>query len=294
MTIVLFAALICVLVPTTFSTTLATALRVPVQIVLALIGLSLAVCTLSRLKSLRAATLIIHLGALIVLVGGLINYLGFVATINIYAGDSVSQVFRWDIEKDAALGFDLRVAGINLDFYPVAIKIGVLKNGHKADLVLTRTGDSFVFEKYRVLVGSLNNKTRDLELGVQSLAGSPVGTLSTAGRRDLPPDFPLDFKLVAFRTPDIKRIWVDLELLENGELVASGTSEVNHPLRWRGMQFFLTEVTTDSTARRYAGIQISKAPGIPYVYAGFAVFCLGLLLLLGRWFQGWIRSDSHR
>ena len=169
-TIGLFALQVCVLLPTTFSTELATALRIPSHIILALIGLNLAVCSLYRLKSLRTSTLIIHLGVLIILVGGLINLLGFVATINIYEGNSTDQVYRWDIEKDVNLGFDLRVAGINLDFYPIGVKIGVLKKGRKAGLVASHTGDSFVFEKYQIQIVSLNQQTKDLELAVQSLA----------------------------------------------------------------------------------------------------------------------------
>ncbi|MBU0479548.1 MAG: cytochrome c biogenesis protein ResB [Proteobacteria bacterium] len=294
LTIGLFATLIWVLVPATFSKAPAAFLHFPAILVLTLIAINLTACTLSRLKSLKASTLFIHCGVLIILVGGLINDLGFVATVNIFTGDSVNKAFRWDLEKDTALGFDLRIAAINFDYYPVAVKVGIMNNGRKENLVVTRTGESFVFEKYRVQVASLNHETSDLELAVQSLEGGPVGTLSTSGTRDLPADFPLDFKLVAFQTPDIKRIRVDLELFENGELVASGTSEANHPFRWRGMQFFLTRVTTDEFNRRYAGIQISRAPGIPCVYGGFAVFFLGLFLSLGRWLQRIIRSGSPR
>jgi cytochrome c biogenesis protein ResB len=49
------------------------------------------------------------------------------------------------------------------------------------------------------------------------------------------------------------------------------------------MQFFLTRVDADRMGRGYAGIQISRDPGIPFVYAGFIILCLGLLLALKRW-----------
>ena len=282
-TLGLFALLVCVLVPTTFFAAPASSLFIPAKIILALIGLNLAVCTLSRLKSLRAATLLIHLGSVVILAGALIDTLGFVSTVNIYEGTSTDTVFRWDIKKDVALGFDLRVTGINSEFYPIGVKVGVLKDGKKVDLFVTREGDSFVVEGHRVRVAALDLPARDLQLAVQSQDDGSITTISTSGRHELPPGFPLDFKLVAFQDPQVKRIWVDLELRKKGELVAAGTAEVNHPLNWQGRQFFLTKVTTDAFDRSYAGIQISKAPGIPYVYSGFVILCLGLLLSLKRW-----------
>ena len=279
----LFALLICLLVPSTFVPVLAPVLLKPVKIILAILGLNLVVCTLRRLKTLRISTLIIHLGSLVILAGGLISTFGFVATVNVYEDSSTGTVFNWDVEKEVPLGFDLRVARINTAFHPVDVKVGVLKNGRKGQLVVTRTGDFFVFEGYRVQVLALDPRTKELELAIHSPDGKQVGTLSTSGRKELPPGFPLDFQLVAFKDPAIKRVWADLELRKNGEVVAAGTSEVNRPLRWQSMQFFLTRVDADRSGRRYAGIQISRDPGIPSVYAGFAILCLGLLLALKRW-----------
>lgn len=281
--LVLFFLLVCLLVPATFSAELAPVLIKPVNVILALLGVNLAACTLRRLKTLRKSTLIMHLGCLTILAGSLVSSLGFVATVNIYEETSTDTVFNWDVEQDVPLGFDLRVARINTAFYPVDVKVGVLKNGKKAELVVTRTGNSFMFEGYQVQVVALDPRTRELDFAVHAQDGKRLGTLSTSGRKDLPPDFPLDFQLVAFKDPLIKRIWVDLELRENGKKVKSGTSEVNRPLRWQSLQLFLTQVNTDQFGRRYAGIQISRDPGIPFVYTGFTLLFLGLLLALRRW-----------
>lgn len=278
----LFMLLICLLVPSTFFPEVAPVLLKPVKVIFAVIGLNLLVCTLRRLRTLRFSTLIIHLGSLAILVGGLISTFGFLTTVNIYEGRSTDTVFNWDVEQDVNFGYDLRVARINMAFYPVAVKVGILKDGQKAELVVTRTEDSFVFEGYRVQVLSLDPGTKELELAVQTLDGKQIGTLSTSGRKELPTGFPLDFQLVAFMDPVLKRIWVDLELRQDGKLLASGTSEVNRPLRWQSMQFFLTQMDVDQSGRRYAGIQISRDPGVPCVYAGFIILGLGLLLALKR------------
>jgi hypothetical protein len=265
----LFALLVCFLVPLTIFNEFRPILIKPVKIILALICANLMACTLSRLKSLRRSTLVIHLGSIIVLTGSQISTLGFVATVNIYEGSTIDTVFNWDVKQDVPLGYDLRVDKISMSLYPVGIKVGVLKNG--------------LFEEYRIQVLRLDPLTKVLYLSVESLEGKVIGTMSTKGQKNLPPDFPLDFKLVAFQDPQVKRMWVDLKLLKNGKTIVSGASEVNHPLRWQGMKFFLTQITADDMGRPYAGIQISKDPGVPYVYGGFAVLFLGLLLALKRW-----------
>lgn len=279
----LFALLICFLVPLTLFTGLASILLIPVKIILAVIGLNLAACTLLRLKTLRRATLVIHLGALVILAGGLISTFGYVATVNIYEGTSTDTVYRWDVAQDVPLGFAVQVAGINVDFYPVPVRIGVMRNGRKAELVETRTGNVFAVDSYRIRVLSFEPLGQEVLLAVASPDGTQIGTLSTSGSKEVPPDFPLDFKLVAFQDPVVKRMWVDLELRKGNEVITKGTSEVNEPLKWEGMQFFLTQVAADDMGRLYAGIQISRDPGIRYVYAGFIILCLGLLLVLKRW-----------
>lgn len=281
--LVLFGLLVCFLVPLSIFNELRPVLIIPAKLILSFIFVSLAVCTVTKFKILRRSTLLIHLGSVIIFIGGFVSGFGFVATLNVYEGDTVDTAYNWNIEQDVSLGFDLLVDAINMDFYPVGVKIGVLKNGQKADLFESRTEDFFVFEKYRIQILRLDPFAKIAYLSVESLTGEAIGTMSTEGERDLSSEVPLDFKLVAFQDPQVKRMWVNLELQQNGKIIKSGTSEVNHPFKWQGINFFLTQVAADDMNRPYAGIQISKDPGVPYVYAGFAILCLGLLLALKRW-----------
>jgi len=286
----LFALFICILIPSTVSLKLASALAIPIKIITTLLFLILTLCTLRKLKSLRTATLLIHLGILVILLGSLISSLGFVATVNIYEGDTTDTAFRWDVQKDTGLGFDLSVVTVHREYHPVAVKVGVLKNGRRAALFVTRTGDSFSFEHYLVQVQSFDPAAKVLKLSIHTANGKLLGSYFTSGHNDLPLDFPLDFKLVAFKDPQLKRVWVDLELRENGEMIARGTSEVNHPFAWQGLRFFTTEANTDPYGRPYAGIQISRDPGVPYLYAGFIIFCFGLILMARNLYKGPARS----
>ena len=148
----LFALLICFLIPVTIFTAHVAAFLVPVKIILAVIWLNLVVCTLLKWKVLRVATRVIHLGSIIILAAGFVSSFSFVATINLYEGSTIDTVFRWDVHKDVPLGFGLHVSRINMDFYPVDIKVGVLKNGRKADLFVVRTGGFFDYQNYRVRI----------------------------------------------------------------------------------------------------------------------------------------------
>lgn len=282
-TLWLFTLLVLFLIPSTVVPEYTSLLLIPVKVILGLVGCNLLICTLHKFKTLKKSTLIIHLGVITILAGGLISTFGFIATVNVYEGTSIDNVFRWDIAQDVSLGFDIHVNKINFDYYPVQIKIGILKNGKKADLIVTKTDDFFDFENFRIKVQSFNPRKNDLQLTIETLDNRPIGTMFTSGQKDLPPDFPLDFKLVAFRDPVVKRFWVDLELRKGDQVILAGTSEVNKPLKWQSMHLYLTQVASDEYGREYAGIQITKDPGLPVVYSGFAILLAGALIALKKW-----------
>ena len=107
--------------------------------------------------------------------------------------------------------------------------------------------------------------------------GQVIGTSDTAGASTLPPDFPFSFKLVAFQNVAIKRFWVDLEFLENGQVVKNGSTEINAPLKWNGLDFFNTQISLDQENRPYAGIQIVDDPGKYVVYTGMFILSVGTI-----------------
>jgi hypothetical protein len=107
-----------------------------------------------------------------------------------------------------------------------------------------------------------------------------------SGRGREPPfDFEYAFVLVAYQDPMPKRVWVDLTLSRGVEIIAEGISEVNSPFEWQGLSFHITKIEQDPYGNPYAGIQITKDPGVPMVYAGFIIVCLGSVLNLLRRFS---------
>jgi len=286
-----FGALIVLLLPRSLLSAKFPALDTAIHLVLALIFLNLFVCSIRRFKTISKPVLFIHLGCIVTLTGVLISTLGYISTINIYEGSSTDIAFRWNVEKDVPLGFSLAVNGIHRSYYPINLKVGVLKEDKKHDLFIIKTGESFKLENYRVMADSLELTSKNLTLQVYGPDDRRIGTYNTGGGNSLPEDFPYAFKLVAFQDPMLKRVWTDISILQDNKVIANGVAEVNHPFIWNGLRFYNTSTGIDPAGGSYAGIQIVRDPGIIYVYAGFFIICLGALFDLKRLFR---KNDCRR
>lgn len=244
---------------------------------LAAFALHLALCTLTRWRSLSTSTLVVHIGVLVTMAGGVITNSGYVATINIYEGESSKTVYRWDLEKDVPFSHEIRVKKINRQFQPTPLKLGIMKGDQKHDLKTVATEETFRLDDFSVTVDSFDPLQEVVNVTVLK-GGQVIGTADTAGTSRLPADFPFSFKLVAFQNAVIKRLWVELEFLENGQVVKQGVTEINAPLNWNGLDFFNTQISVDEENRPYAGIQIVRDPGKYLVYAGMSILSVGTIL----------------
>ena len=282
--VALFLVIAVVAVPGTFAESRAIYSSPFFLSLLGAFALNLLLCTLKRFKTLSKSVLILHGGVLLTISGCVLTSFGYVATVNVHEGIMTDQAYRWDLEKDAPLGFGLTVNKINRDFHPMPIKVGVLKGQNKEGLFVLKTGEYFDFKNYRIKVGALEYPSENLKLLIyekERLVGS-YNTLS--GIKDLPADFPYSFKLVANQLPKLKRMWVDLVLTKDFQEVSNGISEINNPLKWSGLYFYTTQADYDPSGAPYAGIQIVRDPGRPVVFTGFAIMGLGAVLSYKRRF----------
>lgn len=276
----LWLLLCIVLIPGTLTESTDYSLGIVQLVVLMLTGLNLIVCTVQRIKVLSRPVLIMHIGVILVLSGGMISSFGFVATANIYEGTTVNTVYRWDLKKDMPLGVDLTVKKINLEYYPVMVRIGVLKGEEKIGLFELKTGGNFQVAPYTIRADSLDFPIM-VRLSVFH-ADRLIGTADTEGGKDLPEDFPYDFKLVAYQDPHPKMGGLDLHISKDRQVLADGVSRVNSPLTWDNLSFHHVDTNVDKYGQRYAGIQITKDPGRPYVYSGFGVIGISSVMYLSR------------
>jgi hypothetical protein len=254
-------------------------------ILLTAFTLHLAYCTARRWRALALSTLAVHLGVLLTMAGALLTGRGYTATVNIYEGADTDRVYRWDLQQDSRFDYRIRIRKINSEYHPAPLQIGVLKSDRKFALKTLKTGDSFSLDGYSVRIEKFDPWKEAAYLSV-TRGGKVIGTADTLGAADLPSDFPFAFRLVAFKKAVLKRLWVDLELLQNGQTVASGSTETNHPFSWQGIEFFNTAVGRDDDRRPYAGIQIVNDPGKYTVYAGMFILCVGTI---AAWYRRFTR-----
>lgn len=275
--VALFIAIALVAIPGTFTESRAIYGSPFFLALLAAFALNLTLCTVRRWKQLSAGVLVLHCGVLATLAGCILTSFGYVATVNVYEGTTVDQVYNWDLQRDVNFGASLGVRKINFEYWPVPVKVGVLRGQEKEELYVTKTGESFIHRGYRIQVEGLEPSGDSLTLAVYQ-QDRKIGSCTTAGYRDLPADFPYSFVLVAYQTPHLKRQWVDLAVLRDGREAATGTAEVNSPFRWEGLYLYNTQVGRDQGGNYFAGIQIVRDPGRPLVFAGFLVMGAGAVM----------------
>ncbi len=177
------------------------------------------------------------------------------------------------------------VAETLVEHYPIPVRVGVRRADEKVGLFELKTGESFSLHGYTVRADALTLPSEVLTLSIFS-SGELVGTADTGDVKHVPDGFSYDFVLVAFKTPALKRVLVDLELSQAGQVVAAGVAEVNSPLTWEKNRFYTTAVDTDRFGVRYAGIQITNDPGRLYVFAGFGLSGVGTVFYVVHRLRG--------
>jgi hypothetical protein len=283
--VALFLVISLVAIPGTFSENRTIYSSPPFLALLGLFGINLILCTQRRFATISKSVLVLHGGVIVTLAGCILASFGFVATVNLYEGTTVDHAYRWDKEMDVPLSVGMALKKINWEFYPMPVRIGVLRGQNKEKLFELKTGQSFDFNEYRIAVGPVEFNSENLKLSVFQ-KGTLIGSFNTlSGSTDLPVGFPYSFKVVAFKTPRLKRQWVDLILTDSSGMVAEGTAEVNGPFQWKGLYFFNTSVERDPAGIPYAGIQIVQDPGRWLVFSGMVIVAIGAFMAtFRRWY----------
>lgn len=283
--VALFLVISLVAIPGTFSENRTVYSSPPFLLLLGLFGVNLILCTQRRFRTISKPVLFLHGGVIVTLLGCILASFGFVATVNLYEGTMVDHVYRWDRKADVPLGVGMALKKIHWEFHPMSVKIGVLRGQSKEKLFELKTGQSFDFNGYRVAVGPVEFNSENLKLSVFE-NGKFIGSFNTlSSSTDLPADFPYSFTLVAYKTPKLKRQWVELMLTDPAGKIAEGTAEVNGPFQWGGLYFFNTQVERDRDGVPYAGIQIVRDPGRWLVFSGMAIVAIGAFMAtFRRWY----------
>ncbi len=228
--------------------------------------------------------LITHVSILVILLGALVGSLGFVGTVNIYEGDWSDQFYNWNRGEDQPFGFSLYVDKLTVQHYPIEAKIEVreresgrmtgvfsLKEGGRIELPGTHYAlelDSVDAQQGEAVLDIYND---DYLLGIYH-TGQPDGG------QQAPPLFYYSFYLNSVGQQVLKNVASNVRIVKDGRVEKRGIIEVNDPLRYGGLTIYQTSYDRDDKGRFYSGFQIVRDPGVPLVWAGFALLIIGLFL----------------
>ena len=223
-----------------------------------------------------------HFSILLILLGALAGSLGFVGTVNVYEGGSASEYYNWNTSQDTGLGFLLCVDKLTLQHYPVGLKIEARRRdtGAKEAVFDTKEGGVLIMPSsdYTVKVGEMDMDKKEVKLKVYG-GGRLEGVYDTSqpdGGSLAPPVFNYSFRLTSYQEPVLKSVASTVKLVKDDRVVKRGVIEVNSPMKFGGLSIYQTSYDRDPGGRYYSGFEIVKDPGIPVVWAGFALLLVGL------------------
>jgi cytochrome c biogenesis protein ResB len=86
-----------------------------------------------------------------------------------------------------------------------------------------------------------------------------------------------DIELLYKWQGQIKDFKSKLEVIDGAKAVRTATIEVNHPLKFGGYTFYQSRY--DLEQLNWTGLEVVKDPGVPFVYAGFILLNIGIILV---------------
>ncbi|MDP2896214.1 MAG: cytochrome c biogenesis protein ResB [bacterium] len=267
---------------------------------LGLFCLNLIFCTVGRwsLRLRRLGTTVTHVGVLVMVAGAVISSIwaqrGFIP---LPIGQS-SKLCYDDKQRPIQLPFEVHLDDFKVERHASqkeALVVHLVKE-KTARVFPIRVGEEFEVGSgpYKITIlryepdfvvlskgdyGSRSKSPNNPAILVRVSGGSQDRTewvfLKFPGmHRDPNADIVLDYRQIGApgRVKDFKS---SLRLLQDGQVVASKTIEVNKPLKYAGWAIY--QSSYDSIHESWSGLEIAKDPGIPLVYLGFLLITIGVL-----------------
>jgi cytochrome c biogenesis protein len=250
----------------------------------------------------RLGVYIVHLSVMLLLTGGVIgSFFGFEGFVNIPEGEKVNAIRLRDSDKFHTLDFEIRCDDFEVSFYE-----NKMPKEYRSRLVILENGNS-VFEKDILVNHPLRYKginifqssygTMPLDAGTVRENGITLTFTSIASGLMYPVKAVLGQPAEipegggSFVLKDVIPSYVFMGQRDLGETLVGvltpingGPVEVNLPLRFPdfdkmmhkmgGGRNFIISVT-GYAQRYYTGLQITRDPGVPMVYAGFILMIIG-------------------
>ncbi|GAB6082994.1 hypothetical protein JCM30471_19080 [Desulfuromonas carbonis] len=236
----------------------------------------------------RWGSTLVHLSVLLIMAGAFCSQLGFVGTLNIYAGDQSDVYFDWERQQDLPLGFTFRLDQFEPRYYPIELQFAALDpaSGQLLATYTCREGETVSLPKPGVTARVLKFIPEEEQLILEiSRDGQSLGEYhARSGKLQGQPSFAnrvdpgVVIRPLAWRDPILRQMHSEVSLLRAGTVVAKGIIEVNRPLVFEGVTIYQTGFSRDKFGFWAGGFQLSRDPGEPVVWFGCLTIVLGLLL----------------
>ncbi|MFO7665354.1 MAG: cytochrome c biogenesis protein ResB [Desulfobacterales bacterium] len=231
----------------------------------------------------------VHLSVILLLLGGLIGSLfGFEGSVNIPEGESVKSIILRNTGKEKPLDFEIQCVDFNVSFYESGApkeyrsKLVILENGKpviKKDIIVN---DPLRYRGINIFQSSYGNvrpekaelSFTDRETGMIYRKNAAIGEvidLPEARGKFVIREYTSSFN---FRGHNLGEAFLGILTPPNGdptELVIP----LNFPSFDKMRKDDLIISALSSERRYYTGLQVTKDPGVPVVYAGFILMILG-------------------
>lgn len=249
----------------------------------------------------RIGVYVVHSSILLLLIGALIGSLfGFKAHLNLDEGETSDTAFIVKKRTPVQLGFSIRCNDFDVKFYdtgaPEEFKsnLTIIENGRESFSKDILVNHPLRYKGINIFQSSYGTASPDsVTLDIIRLSDSSVTKKSLKiGEQIQLPEDRSSFKLEGllpqfeFRGHNLGQTFIGTILKKDGTNI-----QVGLPIRFPSFDKMrkgkFAFVVSNFEQKHYTGLQITKDPGIWYVYSGF------ILLIIGCWITFFMSHDAY-
>ncbi len=249
----------------------------------------------------RLGVFVVHASVLLLLAGALVGAMfGFKASVRIDEGGQIRQVFAAKTREPISLDFAIKCNEFEVKFYNTGApeefrsNLTIIENGQESLTTDIRVNHPLRYKGINIFQSSYGTATPDAAVLsiVDNQTGDEITRTLQVGETITLPDDQGSFLLQGF-LPHFDFRGHNLEETFFGKVSLAGEPEIQIGLPVKFPTFDkmrkgrFTFVIKDFEKRYYTGLQVTKDPGVWYVYAGF------IMMILGCWITFFMSHQSY-